>query len=420
MAGRTRTTKQLAQRIQLDYFKKSFPLPLWKRRLSYGLVAIGLLWLGWDAVSGKHAYNAGPLSHGHQIVAGNCQACHVQRGSWGMKASDAACTTCHNAPAHQAKQLFTPPCASCHVEHQGAVRLAATSNASCTQCHANLKVKDGQPAFAMNIASFSQSHPEVSAMRPGHAPDPGTIKLNHQIHMKKDLRGPQGLPVQLDCSDCHQPTQEVASAKSLSPNMAEVTFEKHCMSCHPLVFDQRFRDPAPHKETKVVEEYVVAQYTSYIGKHPNEVHEPVRLNPSLPGRPIPPPPRNAQAWIAQQAAEAERLLWQKSCKECHPLTYPAPSSRPEIPMARETVRWMKNASFGHTSHQLVACTECHTQAPSSEKTEDVLLPVIATCQKCHHEGPNAAGAFCSECHVYHDWSKAKPVKNTSTISKILQ
>jgi transcription elongation factor Elf1 len=88
-----------------------------------------------------------------------------------------------------------------------------------------------------------------------------------------------------------------------------------------------------------------------------------------------------------------------------------------VPMARETVRWMKNASFDHTSHQLVACAECHTQALSSQKTEDVLLPVIATCQKCHHDGQNAAGALCSECHVYHDWSKAKPVRSTNSISQ---
>jgi predicted CXXCH cytochrome family protein len=417
MAGRSRTTKQLAQRIRLDYFKKSFPLPLWTRRLSIGLVLLGMLWLGWDYLSGGHAYNAGPVSHGHQIVANNCQACHVQQGSWEIKATDQACAMCHDAPAHQAKQVFTPTCTSCHVEHRGAFQLAMTSNASCTQCHANLKVKASETTVALNIASFSTGHPELSAMRPGHAPDPGTIKLNHQIHLKSDLRGPQGSTVQLQCADCHQPAILNADRKPLSASMAPVTFEKHCMSCHPLLFDSRFTDPAPHKETGIVEQYVIAQYTAYIAKHPNAVHEPVRLNRDLPSRPIPPAPRNAAEWIAQQTEEAERLLWQKSCKECHPLTYPAPSSRPEVPKALEPVRWMKNASFDHVSHQLVSCTECHTQAAASQKTEDVLLPVIATCQKCHREGQNAAGAFCSECHVYHDWSKSKPVRNTNSISQ---
>src|ERR1035438_7100471 len=80
-------------------------------------------------------------------------------------------------------------------------------------------------------------------------------------------------------------------------------------------------------------------------------------------------------------------------------------------------QWMKNAWFDHKAHQLVDCTECHTEARKSQKTEDVLLPGIATCQKCHSGGQNAAVSQCYECHVYHDWSKAKPVNNTSTISK---
>src|SRR5258707_2343822 len=190
MAGRTRTTKTLAQRIQLDYFKKSFPISRWRRRLSIGLTAAGLLWLSWDALSGKQAYNAGPLARGHKIVTNDCQACHAQPGFWGMKTSDMACVKCHDAPVHQAKQTFTPECTACHVEHEGAFRLAETSDASCTQCHADLKVKEGKIDFALNIKSFSSGHPEFAAIRPGHAPDPGTIKLNHQIHLKADLAGP--------------------------------------------------------------------------------------------------------------------------------------------------------------------------------------------------------------------------------------
>ncbi len=222
-----------------------------------------------------------------------------------------ACLTCHDAPAHQAAQTFTPPCASCHVEHEGASRLAATPEASCTQCHADLKVKEGQTNFALNIKSFSNGHPEFAAVRAGHAPDPGTIKLNHQIHLKAGLKGPTG-PMHLVCADCHQealPAPRTAKAtfligamtlnltlpaamdsnlKSLSPEMAPVNFERHCMNCHPLVFDTRFNDPAPHKETQIVQAYVIDQYTNYIAQHPGEVHEPVRLNSDLPSRPIPP------------------------------------------------------------------------------------------------------------------------------------
>ena len=208
--------------------------------------------------------------------------------------------------------------------------------------------------------------------------------------------------------------------KSQSAEIAPVNFEKHCMSCHPLTFDKRFADPAPHKETLIVDAYVRKQYTDYIAAHPGEVHERVELAAGLPSRPIPPPPANATEWVAQRVEEAERLLWQKDCKECHSLTYPAPSTRPEVPPANETIHWMKNSWFNHNAHQLVACAECHTEAAKSQKTEDVLLPGIATCQKCHHEGDNAAGVGCYECHAYHDWAKAKPVKDAAMISQFVK
>jgi predicted CXXCH cytochrome family protein len=374
MAGRNRTTKKLAQRIDLNYFKRAYPIPRWKRILSIAAAGIGVAWLGWAGLTGKQsAFNAGPLALGHTILTNNCSSCHVPAGSFGAKVTETACQACHNAPAHQAKQTFTPACTSCHVEHQGAFRLAATSDASCTQCHNSLKTTDGKTQFAASIASFNSGHPEFAAVRPGHASDPGTIKLSHQVHMKADLKGPNG-PVQLQCVDCH-------GGANRSPSYAQ-----HCASCHPLVFDSRFAEPVPHQETKVVHDFVVREYTEA-----------------------------NQGNVAQKVEEAERLLWQKTCKECHVLTYPAPETRPEIAKSAIPVQWMTHAQFNHRAHQLVGCTECHAQAKISNNTADVLLPGIATCQKCHSGGRNAADSRCSECHDYHDWSKAKPASNMNTI-----
>lgn len=436
MAGRTRTTKKLAQRIDRNYFKKSFPIPHWRRVLSVVLTAVGVIWVGWSALSGKQAYNAGPLARAHKIATNNCQSCHMEPAVWGTKVADKACLTCHDGPVHQTAQTFTPQCDDCHVDHKNSFRLAAVADTSCTQCHSDLKVKEGNPKFAAHINSFFDGHPEFAAVRPGHPADPGTIKLNHQVHLKAGLKGPNG-PVQLVCADCHHqglpvPRTQLASLtadaamtaangeyqRSLSPEMEPVNFDKDCMSCHPLTFDTRFKDPAPHKEAKVVQAYLMDQYTRYIAAHPNEIHEPVQLNPGLPQRPVPPPARNASEWVSQRVEEADRLLFQKDCKECHSLTYPAPSSLPDVPKANETIHWMKNAWFDHKAHQLVECTECHADAPRSQKTADVLLPGIATCQKCHNSGQNAASSQCYECHIYHDWSKAKPVKNTNTITQL--
>jgi hypothetical protein len=369
MAGRTRTTKKLAQRIDLNYFKRAYPIPRWKRTLSIAAVGIGVAWLGWGALTGKQgAFNAGPLAHGHLILTNNCSSCHVPAESFGTKVTETACQACHNAPIHQAKQTFSPSCTSCHVEHQGAFRLTATSEASCTQCHSSLKTTNGKTQFATSISSFNSGHPEFAVVRPGHAPDPGTIKLSHQIHLKNDLKGPNG-PVRLQCVDCH-------GVKSRTPNYTE-----HCASCHPLVFDSRFAEPAPHQNTTIVHDFVV---------------------------------RN-RGMLAQSVQEAERLLWQKTCKECHVLTYPVPDARPEILKSAIPVRWMTHAKFDHKAHQLVTCTECHAQAKTSNYTADVLLPGIATCQRCHSGGKTAADTRCSECHDYHDWENAKPSSSVHTI-----
>ena len=381
MAGRTRTTKKLAQRIELNYFKRAYPIPRWRRILSIAAVALGVAWLAWAGLTGKQsAFNAGPLSRGHLILTNNCGSCHVPAGGFGTKVTETACQACHNAPIHQAKQAFTPDCASCHVEHQGSFRLAAVSDASCTQCHGDLKTTGGRPQFATSITSFESGHPEFAAVRPGHAADPGTVKLSHQVHLKPDLKGPNG-SVQLQCVDCHQPVSHAPNAP-----VAPVTYAQHCASCHPLVFDSRFTQPAPHQDTKTVHEFVI---------------------------------RN-QGSLAHTVEEAERLLWQKTCKECHVLTYPAPDSRPEIMKSAIPVRWMTHAKFDHPAHQLVACTECHAQAKTSNYTADVLLPGIATCQKCHNGGRAAADFRCSECHHYHDWSKAKPAVSTHAIADFVR
>jgi len=375
MAGRTRTTKKLAQRIDLNYFKRAYPLPRCKRILSVAAAGLGLAWLGWAGLTGKQsAFNAGPLAKGHTILANNCSSCHVSAGGFGTQVTETACQACHNAPAHQSRQTFTPACTACHVEHQGTFRLASTSEASCTQCHNGLKTTGGKTQFAAGIASFNSGHPEFAAVRPGHAPDPGTIKLSHQVHLKSDLKGPNG-SVQLQCADCHGVTNDAPS------------YAQHCASCHPLVFDSGFTEPVPHQETKVVHEFVVRKYTE--ANHGN---------------------------IAQSVEEVERLLWQKTCKECHVLTYPAPETRPEIAKAAIPVRWMTHAKFEHKAHQLVTCTECHGQAKSSNNTADVLLPGIATCQKCHSGGRIAADSRCSECHDYHDGTKAKPASSVHAIA----
>ncbi|MBI3665834.1 MAG: hypothetical protein HY236_06350 [Acidobacteria bacterium] len=441
MPGRTRTTKKLAQRIQLDYFKRLYPLPRWRRILSIGLVALGLVWLGWEGLAGnQHVYTGGPVAHSHAVFGLNCAACHVSH-IFLKKATDQACLSCHDGPVHQAKQVFTPSCGSCHVEHVGAVRLAQTSDRACTRCHASLQTKDGHPSFAANITEFNGGHPEFASVRPGRS-DPGAIKLNHKIHLKADLRGPHG-PVQLQCADCHRPPggkepwpfgqaelstvalsepppQPLPARVSARAYMATIHYSESCSACHPLYFDERFREPVPHKEPKVVYNFVVKKFTEYIAAHPEELRKPSLAEARIPGRPPRPAPRNAAEWVEQRVEDAELLLWEKTCKECHTLSFAAGASLPDVAKSAITVRWLPHAIFDHQAHQMLACTACHVQTATSEKTSEVLLPGIATCQQCHRSGrAEAAEARCFECHLYHDWTQEKPVKGKFTVPQLL-
>lgn len=442
MAGRIRTAKTLAQRIDLDYFKRLSPLRRWKFLLSVGLSVVAAVWVLGASVTGhRRPYSAGPMSPPHAFVSQRCEVCHATTAGFFRKhVDDEACKACHDGPLHHARQTFTPSCGACHTEHRGAVRLGDVSDQLCTQCHADLRSRDGHTQFEKRIVNFNGSHPEFAAVR--EHKDPGTVKLDHEVHLKAGLKGPHG-PVQMVCADCHrvpantsalpyalasaQPARAAVEPDPLAPaptrdSMAPVNYEKHCAACHLLNFDRRFRESAPHKEPKVVHEFVVKKLTEYIAAHPEDVHKvevPVQRVPEVKINPR--PARDAADWVAMRTSEAEQLLWKKTCKECHTVKFGS-GPLPEIAKAQIAVRWMPHSVFSHESHRMLDCISCHAQAPKSKETADVLLPGIATCRQCHVSEratpTDHAQARCYECHQYHDWSKEKPVHGPYTIPKL--
>src|SRR5262244_1260993 len=131
--ARTRTTKKLAQRIDLNYFKRPTPLKRAKLWLTILLPVIALVWIGWHFRShDSRVYSSGRLANPHAVFETQCAACHVQTvGSFSAKAENSACLACHDGPIHHAEQAKTLNCAECHVEHRGKINLSAASNQSC-------------------------------------------------------------------------------------------------------------------------------------------------------------------------------------------------------------------------------------------------------------------------------------------------
>lgn len=444
---RTRTTKKLAQRIDLDYFKRSSPLRRWRFLFSVAAPVIAILWIGWYGIRGdRRVYSAGALSTAHAVLTKQCSACHLSNlGFYDAKVLDQKCLACHDGPVHQATQAFTPSCASCHADHRGAIRLAATSDSNCTQCHANLTPREGSSTFVRNISSFESNHPEFAALRLGRR-DPGTIQLNHYLHLQPNLLGPNGRRVQMVCTDCHRSAADVGepwtygdarsqgetlnsspavdskrdSKLSASPRayVAPATYAQTCAACHALQFDTRLPDAVPHDKPEVIHPFIVAKLQAYIAAHPAELRVPRDPSRDLPEQPVPADYRllTPPQWVSERAAEDEELLWRKTCRQCHTLVAGEGGALPNIAPSNVTTRYMPNANFDHSQHGLVDCGTCHAAATTSQQSSDVLLPGIATCRSCHHSGSEAAEARCFECHNYHDPAQRKPAHSNFSLA----
>lgn len=452
--GRTRTTKELAQRIDLNYFKRPTPFKRVKVWLSVLVPLVALSWIAWRGFAGdSRVYSSGRMSAAHSVLEQKCETCHVEKVvEFSSKAADKACLGCHDGPVHHENEIGTavPDCATCHREHRGRINLSAANNESCAECHGSLKVASGQVHYAVRIYGFEDGHPEFAALR-DNARDPGTILLNHAVHMKPIRQGPNGPIVQLECEDCHR-NYEAAWKYALSPHpqmasyqlrpgtpadslpqplptfkpfapesgrerMRPVEFAKACSGCHLLTFDKRFEEGVPHDTPEVVHAFLVKKFQEYIAAHPGDVRVVREPKRNLTGKPLLPEVRvlTPWQWVAERTGDAEELLWRKTCKQCHQLAFREGSSLPSVVPARIVERWLPHAKFDHDAHRGFSCVGCHAKALTSTETSDILVPGIANCKTCHAPGPEHAESWCFECHTYHDWSKRKEVKAAFTV-----
>ena len=479
--ARTRTTKKLAQRIDLNYFKRPTPLKRAKFWLSLVLPLLALIWISWRGFSGDHrVYSSGRMSKAHAVLEKDCAACHLRTaGAFSAKAADAACLDCHDGPIHHELSLIGKKelgCAGCHSEHRGRVDISAVSNQACAQCHSNLGTNGGKSGYAANIRTFEDGHPEFAPLVKDSGQTmrgPSTVRLNHAIHMRPVRRGPIGPSVQLECSDCHRPTAVLPSPTYSDPNyvgakvtyrgsfrltppvvntlsprhpasgrelMAPVKFANACSGCHLLTFDRRFESGVPHDEPIIVRAFLMKKFQEYISAHANELHETRDPDRDVTGKPPSPELRvlTPAQWVAERSADAQELLWRKTCAQCHALTSRYEGSfdklprlppwlrspndsrfvqkpLPEIAPTPTTLRWMPHAKFDHDAHRGFSCVSCHEKVLNSMESSDILIPGIATCKKCHAPGPDHAESRCFECHTYHDWSKRKEVTPKFTL-----
>jgi hypothetical protein len=455
--ARTRTTKKLAQRVNLNYFKRPTAFKRAKLWLSVAAPLLAIGWIGWRGFArDSRVYSSGRMSGAHAVLERQCAACHVEKaGEFSSKAADGACRACHDGPVHHENQVAAevPACAACHAEHRGRVNLNATGNQSCAECHGDLKVASDRVHYAAHIRSLEDGHPEFAALRDA-AKDVGRIRLNHAVHMKPIRKGPNGPIVQMECADCHRNYQagwkyaasqypEMGSYQlhpdmpiddlrrslpTLRPRRTDngrervrpVEFARACSGCHLLTFDKRFDEGAPHDKPEVVDAFLVKKFQVYIAAHSGEVRVVRDPRRNLTGNPMPQEVLllTPAQWVAERTADAEELLWRKTCKQCHQLGFVVGASLPSIAPAGTRERWLPHAKFDHDAHRGFSCVSCHAKALTSTETSDVLVPGIANCKTCHAPGQEHAESRCFECHTYHDWGKRKEVNAGFTLPEL--
>ncbi|MGO9539294.1 MAG: hypothetical protein ACLPN2_01735, partial [Terriglobales bacterium] len=77
MPRRVRTTKNLAKRMDLQYFKQDHPFRSWRLWLSILIPVVAVLWFAAMRANSQKIYSSGPLSAAHAMLGKQCNVCHV-------------------------------------------------------------------------------------------------------------------------------------------------------------------------------------------------------------------------------------------------------------------------------------------------------------------------------------------------------
>lgn len=416
-----RTSKSIVQRIDSDYYKKQHWLRRWRQIASWSLFVIPLAWcLAALAVGDHRMYQAAPLSEAHKFIGNDCRQCHTQ--AWEpvrrllfldssiTSTPDDACLKCHAVGDHSPLQVAADigKCGSCHREHRPDKSLLAVRDSQCTDCHADLRVKEGAKVTVDPHVVTISAHPEFAIFRQKAISDPANIKFNHAVHLKADgILGPGGKKEKLECAACHQPDSE---GRYITP----VTYEAGCARCHQnaLIFDsERFAvAPVPHGDVAAAAAMIRKNYTDYVRFHPEVLKEAppeLRFNPSR--------PHDSDAtlrdvewkWVEHEVSRSEqRLGGSGGCRYCHDIKR-NPDASWSINNATMRARWYPMSVFRHDSHRMLRCISCHP-AETSSKTSDILMPAIQNCKQCHDPavaGSSVASSECVACHNYHSHSQ---------------
>ena len=432
--------RALSDRFDLTYVRRRHGIDRWIAPLS-ALVVLGVVCALalMSFQSNNRMYSSGTLTLAHDMFAQDCARCHQQdpdRSGFWLPARDEACLSCHDDTSHSRhgsphaggdlsfvdnEHPFARNCASCHTEHSGRIHdLARVPDMQCTVCHTDLDetgripggVRRARPTHT-SVNSFIADHPEWDVLST-QTEDPGTLRLNHKLHVVEE---------NISCTACHVADM---SGRTFEP----ISFDAHCRACHEADLGSvnvagGIVEPfgSPHGSTDELSRDIRASLalaaarfaatpkeTVESSEEPAEEAAPRRrrgrgnrdASPAKPEIPQFEDRAALDAWLDTETLKSITRL-NTSCGKCH-TTERSESGFTIAPVNIKPV-WLDRAVFSHDAHVIVRCDECHPGARSGERTADVMLPGIESCQTCHTPAVGAP-SDCVTCHTYHDHSRA--------------
>lgn len=367
---------------------------------------------------GDRFWSAGRISHVHRYFGSSCNTCHRKPF---VRVENEVCINCHRdttAHTHMDKMpanmtlVENGRCGHCHQEHNDTLSLKPGHQNLCVGCHGTLSGQAGVQTLLLNVSDFGADHPQFRPtvfatgawlrMPIGHPQlqhNTG-LKFSHAVHLKSEgVDSPQGQRV-LECADCHHP--EPGGAYMLPVNM-----ERDCQSCHQLNFDPAVPERTlPHGDlaqlSLFLNEFYALQalqggYTS--ADAPDSIKRRRRPNERVSKR----EQRDALQWARRTALKITReVVETRICISCHTITTASGDAAGwSIEPVHQPLRWFPLSRFNHAKHDSSACTDCHA-ARNSDNSNDVLLPGIENCRKCHG-GARAEDKYASTCIVCHQF-----------------
>jgi predicted CXXCH cytochrome family protein len=383
------------------------------------------------------AWSSGELSMAHHDLEDNCEACHQTAF---VSVQDETCLTCHeelgdHAAMPRLREGMAPlstgdaiqwsiaetlgkegplGCVSCHSEHEGPVRLEASDQQFCSDCHNELDARLTDVSFG-NAADFGEKHPQFRPRfyNAHFAEEPVRVSLDkdpveksgllfpHDIHVSEDggaARMAISLPqygATLECSDCHE--EDESAPGGFKP----VVMEDSCEACHSLVSGRAGNAFTKLRHGDVVE---LMEDLARVDRGPRRPVVSGRGRPgqyAAGGRYFANFGRPMSAYIA-----INRTLEKGgTCGDCHIGT--TTEGRRDLIPVNIPDKYIHKGYFPHEAHdgEVAECSDCHATETSEEAT-DLLIPDLESCQECHKgeaaiKTEEIVPSSCAMCHGYH-------------------